>query len=140
MLEGLLGRDVSARESTAPATMASMAYFRREDGSLAAMLGMDLELSCSAAAALTMIPGQTAREAVASGEIPANLAENLHEVVNVAAVLFTVGDPQRLTLKELEMLPDLEDALALAKTAVGTSGVVVDIDGYPSGRLVLWVF
>jgi len=140
MFGGLLGRDTVARASASPVPPVAVGAYRREDGTLAAMLGMDLAMACSSAAALTMIPAQSVREMLAAGEIPANLAENLHEVFNVCAVLFTVGDPHRLTLAEVVASPDLDATLETAATAAGTTGITVDIEGYPGGNVVLWVF
>jgi hypothetical protein len=139
--EALMGRDVSACTlEDVGFALAKVACYRRNDGTLAAMIGMDLALACSAGAALTMIPNQSVREATATGVLPTNLDENLYEVLNVSAVVFTTGDPHRLTMTSTHQGLDHDDLVAAAASAAQTLGMTLRIDGYLEGRAILWVF
>ena len=144
LMQMLLGRDVTAAAGAAVAldgsSPAVLAAYRTEDGQLGALIGSDLERACFAGAALSMVPSGVAAEAVASGELPENLMENFHEVLNIASRWFNGAGNPRLILAEVLTLghdaaPD-DIAQALAQPAERTD-FSVNVDGYGSGSLAL---
>jgi hypothetical protein len=98
---------------------------------------LDLPLSAYLGAALGLVPPGGARAAVEDGELPANLEENLGEVVNIAAALFNVPAAPHLKLHQLlapgSPLP--ADVVAVLSGIGGRLDLSVEVPNYGSGRM-----
>ncbi len=143
-LSGLIGRTATAKagKPVLPAAKQPVvvATYVEAGGKLAAALILDLPLAASAGAALVMLPPVVAQEAVKSGKIEDNLAENLHEVLNVWAALFNSQKTPRVALCTVTTAPQLPEAVAaLAKAPGGRVDLEVAISGYSSGRISVLV-
>ncbi|UMG92956.1 hypothetical protein [Nocardioides sp. TF02-7] len=102
-----------------------------------AVVACDLALSAYAGAALALVPPGAAAEAVADGKLPDPLAENLYEVLNVAASAFNVPGAEHLRLHALHPAgPPLDPAVRLQTLTLGRrEDLAVDVAGYGSGAL-----
>jgi len=120
----------------APVTTA--VYHPRGGSGTAAAAVMDLSLAASLGAALVGIPAAVVHEAVAAGELPGPLEENLYEVVNVLASLLHSPATAGVQLSELGV-PPTGGALPVEMTAGGQLRVyLVSMRGYPGGTLALY--
>jgi hypothetical protein len=93
-------------------------------------------------AALSLIPSGVAAEAIADGQVTDTVAENLHEVLNVMARLFSAADGSGVHLSRVhgpdEPLPaELVTRLTKPKARID---ICVDIAGYGKGNLTLLSF
>ncbi|GIG30420.1 hypothetical protein [Cellulomonas marina] len=142
LLESLVGRDVEVATGAAmvdpnaalgaltgvyvDARMTAQALVL-VDGGLAAYLG----------AAIGLVPARTAQAAVADGDLPADLAENAGEVLNVTASLFNHDDAPHLKLDRVhgkgERLPN--DLAGWVLAYVRRLDLEVSVAGYGSGNL-----
>lgn len=102
-----------------------------------AAVACDLPLAAYAGAALGLVPLPQAEEAIASGLLPDDLAENVNEVVNVLASVFNEGEAPHLKLYRVhavgETLPP--DVAASLGYVVRRLDLRVDVAGYGAGRL-----
>lgn len=136
----LLGRSVAVHDErfTAPddrqGMVASYVTDADEVGTLAVL---DLALTCRLGAALMLVPAAVANESVADGDLSPMLAENAHEVVNIAAGLLNSPTSPHLRLARVFLPGDelgAEEAALLAAPRVRRD-FLVEIDGYGDGRL-----
>jgi hypothetical protein len=118
-------------------TPSSVALYVDDDDRRRAVLACDLDLSVRAAAALGLVPQRHAEVSIRGGSLTEALAENLHEVMDVAARLFNDegGTPVRLDAVHAAgwSLPD--DVRAAALTLGRREDLALDIGGYGPGRL-----
>lgn len=141
LLEGVLGRDItlspSAPFAPGPKAPASVAVYVDDSLRITALIACDLRFSAYAAAALGLIPIGGAEAAVESGGLTETLAENLYEVLNIAASMFNEPGAEHLRLHELhpagEALPPMVRAQAL--TLGRREDSTIDIAGYGKGQL-----
>ncbi len=143
-LSGLVGRAARCTpgKPVAPATRLPIVVATYLDGAgnLAAVALLDLSLACSAGAALVMLPRVVADEGMASGGIPDNIGENLHEVLNVWSGVFNSPSTPRVKLGAVTTSDTLApEVAALAKAPSGRLDLEVAIPGYAAGRLTLLV-
>ncbi|MFC6288145.1 hypothetical protein ACFP3Q_13795 [Nocardioides sp. GCM10027113] len=137
----LLGQPVEvgpARPVTpGPATPAAVSV-HGHGGALADLLvAWDLPLAAYAAAAIAVAPVSDAEDCVAAGRLTPMLAENLHEVADIAGSTFEVAGRDRPRLQALylpgEPLPPRVAALVLTLGRRADHGLT--IAGYGTGRL-----
>jgi hypothetical protein len=141
LLEGVLGRDVtlspSAPFAPGPKAPASVAVYVDDSLRITSLIACDLPFSAYAGAALGLIPIGGAEAAVESGGLTETLAENLYEVLNIAASMFNEAGADHLRLHQLhpagEPLPPMVRAQAL--TLGRREDTTIDIAGYGNGRL-----
>lgn len=118
-----------------PATIAVYVNDRMATG---AVIACDLPLAAYAGAALGLVPLPRAEEAIESGLLPDDLAENFYEVVNILASVFN-DNPQAPHLKLYkvhavgERLPT--DVASCLGYVVRRLDLRVDVAGYGAGRL-----
>ncbi len=103
-----------------------------------AAVACDLPLAAYAGAALGLVPLPRAQEAIASGLLPDDLAENFYEVVNILASVFNENpEAPHLKLYKVhavgEKLPT--DVAASLGYVVRRLDLKVDVSGYGAGRL-----
>ncbi len=60
------------------------------------MICFDLALSAYAGAALALVPATLAEQAVEERNLPEQITETLHEVLNIAAALFNADGAMKL--------------------------------------------
>ncbi len=103
-----------------------------------AAVACDLPLAAYAGAALGLVPLPRAEEAIASGLLPEELAENFYEVVNIMASVFNENpEAPHLKLYKVhavgEKLPT--DVASSLGYVVRRLDLQVDVAGYGAGRL-----
>jgi hypothetical protein len=128
---------VDAPEDPGPQTLA---VYSTDDGAPVAAAVCDLALGAATGAALAMVPAVMLKEEVArSGEMPENLAENLHEVLNIFSSLLNSPSTPHLVLAETLTLPTelAPDVAELLTDPERRRDFVVVIDGYGEGRLTV---
>ncbi|MDT0200807.1 hypothetical protein [Nocardioides sp. AE5] len=137
----LLGREVtlspSAPLAPGPAMPATIASYVDDVLQLRALVVCDLPLSAYAGAAIGLVPQGQAEDAITDGALTDPLAENLYEVLNIAASLFNVDGAAHVKLHAMApaggpMDPQL---MARALTLGRREDLAVSINGYGDGRL-----
>jgi hypothetical protein len=143
MLTDLLGRAVEVRSSLPfaprPSDPVSVAVYVDDQTVVRAVGVVDLGFSARAGAAIGLVPAPTAEEAVGSGLLPETLAENLHEVLNIAASLLNAEGVVHVRLHEMYAAGTRPPApIAECMQALGRRlDLGVDIAGYGKGRFSL---
>lgn len=141
LLAELLGREVTlvpaAPYAPGPDTPASVAVYVDDQLRICALVVCDLALSAHAGAAIGLIPVGGAEAAVEDGKLSDVLAENLYEVLNIAASVFNVAGADHLRLHALHPAgPPLDPALRISTLTLGRrEDLSVSIAGYGSGAL-----
>jgi hypothetical protein len=101
-----------------------------------ALVVLDLPLSAYVGAAIGLIPPEGAETAINTG-LSDTLRDNVHEVYNIAASLFNVGQADHLRLYDVHHAgaPLPPDILVKSLTLGRREDLAVDVAGYGSGRL-----
>ena len=141
LFEGVLGRDVTLAPSPpfapGPKAPASVAVYVDDSLRITALIACDLPLSAYAGGALGLVPVAGAQAAVDAGALTETLAENLYEVLNIAASMFNAPGAEHLRLHEVHPagvpLPPMVRAQAL--TLGRREDVTLDVAGYGKGQL-----
>lgn len=94
-MQGLLGLE-SSPASDCPGGLHSVAEYRNENNEVLAYISCDLTSACRLGAALTQVPAGRVDEALAAGELPESLIENLDEIFNICVNLITKPDEGRV--------------------------------------------
>ncbi|WP_110208252.1 hypothetical protein [Nocardioides daejeonensis] len=137
----LLGRDVtlSTGAPLAPGarTPASIGVYVDDSLQISALVVADLPFSAYAGAAIGLLPPGRAGSAIEEGAIDETLAENLYEVLNIAASLFNAPGATHLRLYSVSAAggPVDPQILARALTLGRREDTVLDVAGYGTGRL-----
>ncbi len=136
MLRDLFGKNVTQKTAVAmpAATKVYVATYIDPEDSVVAVCACDLPLGTSMGAALALIPAGAAAEALRAGKLPAEMLDNLREVLNIGAALF-VG----LRLRLREVLPPGDPLPAPVAALVSKPRLRRDLElavpGYSGGRL-----
>ncbi|MBI4878653.1 MAG: hypothetical protein HY812_03205 [Planctomycetes bacterium] len=143
LLGSLFGKAVKVSKAAKIAanvrSKGTLATFVAEDGKAAAVIHFDLAASCSAGAALALIPASVAADGERHGSIPDNLLENLSEVYNIARGWFQAGPPLRLS-QVLRLPAELpKDAQALLLKPAERVDLTLEIPGYKSGAIAVFL-
>ena len=142
LLEGLLDRGVTAAEEARPVLVGRdvrmVATYADDTGSVRAVVMLDVSLSAVLGAALALVPPHRVASAVEDGAVPADLADNTREVLNIAASLFNCGDVH-LKLREVAVAPQpVDDAtVAFLRRPSRRADRRVDVPGYGAGVLAV---
>jgi len=141
ILNSLYGADATVHENDSQSPIPDprvVATYRTAEGQLRFAIVVDVALANSLGAALTMIPPGGAEDATAAGEVPDNIAENLHEVMNICSALFADVEHDRIVLDRLfrpgQIPNDLHEALESGETLLQIDYAV---PRYPSGQMSL---
>ncbi|TWG98629.1 hypothetical protein L615_000300001210 [Nocardioides sp. J9] len=139
LLADLLGREVTLQPAPpfapGPDTPASVAVYVDDALRISALVVCDLAFSAHAGAALGLVPAVGAEEAIADGKLSDSLAENLYEVLNIAASMFNVPGAEHLKLHALHPAgPPLDPQLRVSTLTLGRrEDLAVSIAGYGDG-------
>ena len=139
-LEPLMARTTTVKASAAPNKFAEnciTARYVMRDERIAAVCQVDLELAAFLGAALALVPAGAAQDAAKEGDLGPNLTDAFCEVVNIlAGVLCVDGAPH---VRWVDIAKGLGTVAADAKAVLAKPcdrlDVVVDIEGYGSGKL-----
>jgi len=141
LLGELLGRDVTLTPATpyapGPDEPTSIALYVDDRLNIVAVIACDLKLSAAAAAAIGLVPPTGADAAVSAGLLTDTLAENLYEILNIAASVFNVEGADHVRLHAVHPAgPTTDPQLRLRVLTLGRrEDLSVDIAGYGAGRL-----
>ncbi len=141
LLSGLLGREVSLTTVAplAPSTSSprTVAVYVDDHYGVRAIIACDLEFSARAAAAIALMPAPTAEAAVEANGLDETLAENLYEVLNVAASLFNVAGAVHVRLLDLHAAGSVVPPQVQSRmlTLGRREDLEVTLPGYGTGRL-----
>jgi len=97
----------------------------------------DVAFAAASSAAFALIPARVAAESAASQKLDESLAEIFGEVLNVMSRLFTHHENSRVTLQDKVMPGQPLPAVLGSLSREGCLDLVVDIEGYGKGRLIL---
>lgn len=142
-LQDMLGRDVEVSPGVpalaADLVRAALAVYSDDHYHLAAVLGMDLQLSAWSAAAIGLIPAGAAEDCVADRQLSQPLRENALEVCNVVGGLLNRDGHPHVRLDKLyypgETPPN--DAASRLLALGNRLDLVIKVHGYGSGRFWL---
>lgn len=117
----------------------TLAVFSTDEGVPVAAAVCDLSLGAATGAALAMVPAVMLEEVARTGEMPDNLAENLHEVLNIFSSLLNSASTPHLVMAETLALPTElpREVSAVLTEPERRRDFVVAIDGYGEGRLTV---
>lgn len=141
LLGDLLGREVTLSPTTpfapGPDTPASVAVYVDDSLRICALIACDLTFSAHAGAAIGLVPVGGAEAAIEDGKLTDTLAENLYEVLNIAASVFNMPGADHLKLHALHPAgPPLDPMIRIQTLTLGRrEDLLVDINGYGSGAL-----
>lgn len=140
LIEGLLGRAVEAHTVTKGVDLKQSrenlaGTYVSDDGHTAALILVDLAAAARLGAALGLTPSRAADDAVRSGILPIPLAENVFEVLNVAASLFNHDGAPHLRLASVYGgdIPAPADIATWSKAFAPRLDLELDISGYGTG-------
>lgn len=143
LLGSLLGRDVTLRVTAQPAATEPsdlVGRFVDDEQRLRAVTLCDLAGAAYLGAALALLPTGLPADSIRSGVLAADLADNVHEVLNVLAVLLNGHEHPHVRFVGMtaatEALPDAIDA---AGSSLHRFDITFDVRGYGAGRLALAV-
>jgi len=97
----------------------------------------DVGFAAATSAAFALIPARVAAESAASQKLDESLAEIFAEVLNVMSRLFTHHENARVTLQQTVMPGQPLPAVLGSLSREGCLDLVVDVEGYGKGRLIL---
>lgn len=141
LLVELLDREITLSPATpfapAPDTAASVAVYVDDQLRISALILCDLAFSARAGAAIGLIPAGGAQAAIDDGKITDVIAENLYEVLNIAASMFNVPGADHLRLHALHPAgPPLDPQLRISALTLGRrEDLSIDIAGYGAGAV-----
>lgn len=135
----LLGRRVVVKRGNPTKVAAAVSSYTNTENVLAAAVAFDLELANFAAAALPMVPSAVATDAIAGRKVDAEMLENLREVANIMASLFTCP-AAHIKLRELARTPPAPpgDLLPILVRPARRLDLDIDVTGYSAGRLAVF--
>jgi hypothetical protein len=139
LLRDLFGRAVAAKGVSAPAaTKCFIASYVDAEGRVAALAVCDVAAGATLGSAIALIPSGAAADAARAGRLTADMVDNLREVLNVAASLFT---GLHVTFREVlppgaPLAPDQSAILSRPSARLDSS---VEVTGYTAGVLSLLV-
>jgi len=137
LLERLLGREVETVACPPPVTpTAVLGLYACDRDRMSAVLTLDLPLAAYLGSSLALLPPAVAEAAIADGELPPELAENIDEVLNVlaGAVNEHSATHQRLYRGYLGAEAPA-DAAAHSKALGNRLDLAITVPGYGTGTL-----
>jgi hypothetical protein len=141
LLGGLLARTIKvvrAEDQAPPKGPVSTALFSTDEPVLQVLVRVDLGLSVSLAAALSVVPMSSAQECLDSGKMDESLQDNFGEVMNVMSRFLSGGGRAfrlgPVTCPPLACAPELPP---LVEASDERRQFNVEVPGYLNGRLEL---
>ncbi len=144
LLNGLFDKPVTVREEPGPVlpgrSVKVVASYVEDSGAVRAVVFCDLVTGCVLGAALAMVPMPRVQEALDTGEVPPDLADNTQEVLNVAASLFNSADAH-LKLRSVQVVPEpvTDDVVTFLRGQPQRVDLTVEVPGYGTGVVVLFL-
>jgi len=139
----LLGRGVTVEKASEPMKVerpnpdSYTALYVTKARTVPTIISCDRTLAAHGGAALALLPADQARGWVNTGELSAEVVENLYEILNImAATLNQVNVKSHVKLSAL--LPPgkpVPPPITVVDKPVARLDLVVNIDGYASGRM-----
>jgi hypothetical protein len=142
LLDGLFDRAVAVHEEPEPVLPGRGVHvvgsYLDDTGTVRALVLCDLVLGCVLGAALALVPMPRVQEALDAQAVPADLADNTQEVLNVAASLFNSA-AAHLTLTAVQVAPEpvTPEVVDFLRAAPHRVDLTVEVPGYGTGVLVL---
>jgi hypothetical protein len=135
----LLGDEGDADDDGTEPLDGRVAVYRDADATVRAVAVADLPLAAGGAAALTLVPSVVLDEVIATGVMPANLAENDREVANVFSALLNTSTSPHLVLDGVvELSADIDPQIrAVLEEPARRRDFEVTIDGYGGGHFAV---
>ena len=142
LLNGLFDRAVTTHDEPVPVLKGRDVHvvgsYVDDTGAVRAVAMVDLVLGTVMGAALALVPPPRVKEALSSQLVPADLADNTREVLNVAASLFNEGSVH-LKLGQTWVVPEPvgEEVVAFLRSRSTRADVRVEVPGYGEGMMAL---
>lgn len=142
LLNGLFDRAVTTQDEPAPVLLGRDVHvvgsYVDDTGAVRAVAMVDLVLGTVMGAALALVPPPRVEEALATQLVPADLADNTREVLNIAASLFNEGS-LHLKLAQTWVVPEpvAPEVVDFLRGRSHRADVRVDVPGYGEGVLAL---
>jgi len=143
MLMDMLGRDVqvapSGPWSPTPKDPGAIAVYVDDGIRLRALISCNLSLSVALAASIALIPAKAAAACLEERQLTSDMAENLHEVLNILATFFNTADRPHVKLYALHVPGKAPPADVAAQLRVfgKREDLKVGVAGYGSGLMSL---
>jgi hypothetical protein len=140
LLRDLFSRPVNPKKGQPlpPSTKVCAGTYADDTGGLVGVCVCDLPISASIGAALALIPAAAAADAVKASKIPAEIYENLREVLNIMAGLFRGTHVRFCELLPLAAVLPPPVASIVARP-LARLDLELSIAGYAGGRLSLLI-
>ena len=142
LLSDLTGRDIEVKSGADPVgvggALGSMVGLYVDDLlRSAAVICFDLPLAAYSGAALGLVPVAGAEAAIEDGDLPKNLFENCHEVLDIMASLFNLPDAPHLRLYATYAPDEVlrADVRELAVRQTPREDITVEIGRYGTGTM-----
>jgi hypothetical protein len=137
LLERLLGRDVDAAPCPPPVTRTGvLGLYACDRGRMTAVLTLDLPLAAYLGSSLALLPPGIAESSIAEGELPPDLAENVHEVLNVFSTVLNAHSDTHQRLYASYPGPEAPaDAAAHSKALGNRLDLQITVQAYGTGTL-----
>lgn len=141
-LQMICGEDVyvSPSEQAVDIDSAVIGFYNKDGKEFNRAFACDLKFACGSGAALSRVPVGVVNDAVQTGDIPENLQDNIHEVMNIFMSVFQSASRDRTVLSEVLLPGDPPQGEATPETAKESKGVVsfnVDLANYGTGAVSL---
>jgi hypothetical protein len=140
LIASLAGKNVTAKAGPAlkaPPKGGAVGVCVDEAPNVAAVIVADVALAAAAGAALAMIPPAAAQDAVRSGTLPANIADNFREVANIMCSLLTASGGRSVRLADFSVAGVPAAAEAVLAGSGARLDLEVDVQGYGKGQLAI---
>lgn len=141
LLVELLDREITLTPGSpyapGPDTAASVAVYVDDSLRISALIVCDLAFSAYAGGAIGLVPPAGTQAALDEGKLTDVLAENLYEVLNIAASVFNMPGADHLRLHQLHPAgPPLDPTVRIQSLTLGRrEDLQVEIGGYGNGLL-----
>jgi hypothetical protein len=142
LLNGLLDKPVTVTRERDPVLPGRDVHvvgsYADDEGALRAVVLCDQPLGIVLGAALALVPRPRVEQALATGLVPEDLAENTREVLNVGASLFNSG-AAHLKLSDTWVVPQPvgDDVVGFLRVPCQRADLRVDVPGYGEGVLAV---
>lgn len=113
-----------------------LSIYEDEWGTPRRMLAIDQNLAIALGAALSMLPPDVVKEAIAKKTIPDNVLANVREVCNICVNFFMLTADYRLIFKKMELAKNYASS-PLSHPGLWTLTFDVAMSGYGSGKILL---
>ena len=135
VLEGLLGRDITVTPGDGPdkGLARGMAEYESASGTKVYAV-MEMPLAAGLACALARVPSREAEEWAKAHAFNDAMEANFFEVANVLGA-FASPKSERCVLKTVHALNEGEMLPEMKAASESHTNVLIQVDGYPSGRL-----